>query len=136
MSVSSQQQQAASNSTTSRGRRRPLDRVTSLDIYDGPPSRILGNSANSAKHNALIEDMPVSPGGGQHETTSTTSTTASGSTPAASGTSAASIIVVSRGKTEDEPPVWTLVNSHSQMQASVNVISGTRLTHGRPMLLG
>jgi len=51
-----------------------------------------------------------------------------------------SIIVVSRGAKEGDPPLWTIVNSSAPCRAmnstAVNVITGTRITHGHPLLLG
>ena len=51
-----------------------------------------------------------------------------------------SIIVVSRGAQEGDPPLWTIVNSSAPCRAmnstAVNVITGTRITHGHPLLLG
>lgn len=51
-------------------------------------------------------------------------------------TSSSSIIVVSRGVNEGDPPLWTIVNNSSPMNSAVNVITGTRITHGHPLLLG
>ena len=53
-----------------------------------------------------------------------------------------SIIVVSRGAKEGDPPLWTIVNSSAPCRrqamnsTAVNVITGTRITHGHPLLLG
>ena len=57
--------------------------------------------------------------------------------PAASTTkNSSSIIVVSRGTNEGDPPLWTIVNNASSMNSTVNVFTGTRITHGHPLLLG
>ena len=56
--------------------------------------------------------------------------------------SSKSIIVVSRGAKEGDPPLWTIVNSSAPCRrqamnsTAVNVITGTRITHGHPLLLG
>ena len=47
-----------------------------------------------------------------------------------------SIIVVRRGTNEEDPPLWTLANNSSQMKTAGNVITGTRITHGHPLLVG
>ena len=51
-----------------------------------------------------------------------------------------SIIVVKQGAKEGDPPLWTIVNSAAPCRAmnstAVNVITGTRITHGHPLLLG
>ena len=47
-----------------------------------------------------------------------------------------SIIVVNRGANEGDPPVWTIVNNCTPMKSAVNVITGTRITHGHPLILG
>ena len=47
-----------------------------------------------------------------------------------------SIIFVKSGADEDEPPTWTLVNTSTPMNSSVNVITGTRITHGHPLMIG
>ena len=47
-----------------------------------------------------------------------------------------SIIVVNRGANEGDPPLWTIVNNCTQMKSAVNVITGTRITHGHPSILG
>ena len=47
-----------------------------------------------------------------------------------------SVIVVS-SQGEDQPPLWTLVNNSAPMNAAaVNVITGTRITHGHPLMIG
>ena len=56
--------------------------------------------------------------------------------PAAASTKNSSIIVVSRGTNEGDPPLWTIVNNASSMNSTVNVFTGTRITHGHPLLLG
>ena len=55
---------------------------------------------------------------------------------AAKTVSKASIIVVSRGAREGDPPLWTIVNNSTPMNSAVNVITGTRITHGHPLLIG
>jgi hypothetical protein len=47
-----------------------------------------------------------------------------------------SIIVVNRGANEGDPPVWTIVSNCTPMKSAVNVITGTRITHGHPLILG
>ena len=44
--------------------------------------------------------------------------------------------MVRRGTNEEDPPLWTLVNNCSQMKSAGNVITGTRITHGHPLLVG
>jgi len=50
--------------------------------------------------------------------------------------SKANVIVVSRGANEGDPPLWTIVNNSTPMNSAVNVITGTRITHGHPLLIG
>ena len=37
---------------------------------------------------------------------------------------------------EGDPPLWTIVNNSTPMNSAVNVITGTRITHGHPLLIG
>lgn len=58
------------------------------------------------------------------------------SSAAAEQVKKSNIIVVSRGANEDDPPLWTIVNNSTPMNSAVNVITGTRITHGHPLMIG
>jgi hypothetical protein len=88
-----------------------------------------GNNNNNNNNDVVVipSGMQSSPAGGQQQITDHPQAEKQ------ANQEKTSIFVVSRGS---DPPVWTIVNSSTQMKSAVNVITGNRITHGHQLLLG